>query len=231
MDAKEIIISLVIIMVLGVVMISIVLPTTIDGIALSQYAGTVSNEVFAGTLLTPATLTKYVAEVISFEQGSTTSVANTTALLAANNSRLLQLSRPYTGANRTLTVYSAGSALDYVNVSLNGVVLGKLSSSPESWIGVGSTLVDGANTVKFTNYNGTTTNITNVSISYTSFADYTNYTVASGKITPLDTGTYRASYYYANTNTNNALNLLNAIPLLLAVMFMLVVIGAFKMAS
>jgi hypothetical protein len=232
-DTSNIIIGLVVLMVLGVLMVSVVIPTTQDGIAVSQYAGTVSNEVFTGVAATPATLTKYVAEVLSFEKGATALAANTTALATANGSRTVQLSKPYTGANRTLTIVSVGNLTENnVSFTFNGVLVGKLSSATESWTGLGSTLLNGANTFTFTN-NGTanSVNITNVSVSYTSFSANTAYTVAKGKITPAANGTYRAGYYYASTGTNAAFVLLDIIPLLLAVMLVLIIIGYWKLAG
>lgn len=235
MDTSSIITGLVVLMVLGVVMISVVIPTTQAGIAVSQYAGTVSNEEFTGVAATPSTLTKYVAEVISFKKGTITSAENLTALVGANSTRVLTLTEPSTTLNRTFVITSNMETNgDNITYTVNGVYIGKLSSNAESWTGAGATLLNGANTFAFTNHNGTyasSTNITNITTRYTSYAAYPNYTVSAGAITPLTNGSYKTNYYYASTGTNNAVALLNVIPLLLAIMLVLIVIGFWKYAS
>lgn len=231
MDIEKIIVGFVGLMLLSIIMIAVVIPTTQEGISGSNQAGTVSNEEFTGVNNTPSTLTKYVAEVISFQKGTSAVVNNTTALVGANGSRIVYLTNPSTTTNRTLTILSAVTG-DNVSVYLNGVFLGKMSSTPESWTGLGTTLVNGANTVAFINNNGTTWNITSLNITYNSFTTSTAYSLASGLITPTGgNATYRTSYYYATDATNNTANLLGVIPVLLAVVLVLIVLGFWKMAG
>lgn len=229
MDIEGIIVGFVTLMVLAVLTISLVLPTTVAGIEGSNQAGTVSNEVFTGVAAVPSTLAKYVAEVTSFEKGTAATASNLVSF-KGNATKTVTLVKPYTGANRTITVKSDfDTTLDNVTFTFNGNYIGKLSSNTETWTGLGSTLLDGTNTFVFTNNNGTTTNITNITVSYTSFVANTAYTLSEGAITPAANGTYRAGYYYATAQTNNTQTLLGVIPLVIAVLLVLVVLGFWKM--
>lgn len=234
MDIENIIVGLVVLMVLGVVMISLVIPTAQAGISGSNYVGTVSNEVFTTTGASQeATLTKYVASVVSFDKATYTTTTNQTDIVS-NVSSFTYLTTPiYTGFQANLTYCYNNANLDNASIYHQGVRLGNIprdASGCATYAGEESRLT-GTQNITLINLNGTTANLTNVSFKYAYWASEADYAVANGKITPTSAATYKTTYYYATTVSNAITTLLNVIPLLLAVILVLIVIGFWKIAG
>jgi len=233
MDTEKLIVGFVGLMILGVILLAVVLPTTIDGIAGAKIAGTVSNEVFTTTGASAQTaLARYVVSVSKFDKATYETKTNSTAI-TSNGSGLIYLNANYyNGLQANLTYCYNNTPIQNASIYHNGVRLGNIPGSTgcATYTGEQSRLT-GTQNISLINSNGTTATLTNVSMFYAYWATNGSYAVANGFITPLDAATYRASYNFGANNTATVDTLLGVIPLILAVMFVLIIIGFWKMAG
>jgi hypothetical protein len=231
MEFESTIVGLVGLMILGIVIISVVLPTTIETIAVSNQVGTVSNEVFTGTAATPSTLTKYVAEVAAFDLATYTTTTNQTDIVSNVSSFTTINANFYNGLQANLTYCYNNADADNASIYHSGVRLGSIpqdASGCSVYTGEQSRLT-GTQNITLINLNGTTANLTNVSFKYAYWAPNTAYTLHKGDITPTATGTYRASYLYGTTDSNMATTLLVSIPILIIATFVILIITYWKL--
>jgi len=156
---------------------------------------------------------------------------NDTALAQANSNVTLLLAKTPINATFNISIIMENSN-DRINISVNGHNIANLTngsnvagvSYPYAWFGT-------VNNFSFQN-NGTTSNITNVSVSYqyhkmtsnltnmtltyNQWIAYSNYTLALGNLTMLANGTYQADYRYIS-GTHNDYFLLMLIPMIMIV--------------
>lgn len=172
---------------------------------------TVTNESFTGNSSAYVALANAnISSVSNVNFNNITTSSNTTTVNTntSNQSVVLPtLNTPLvtTGtANLTLT-FNNDSTTTLVNVSIAGTRWGQingLNASPQT-ISVNQSALTSSITVTFI-ANATGINITNTTLSYRYFNDYTNYTMnlTPGRILTGANGSFRISYTYGNVTTS-----------------------------
>jgi hypothetical protein len=214
-----------------VIVIGVLIPTTITAGNEVTPAGTATGELWTGTAATAhASAFKPVASVTAFKKEARHTIYNDTVLVGGHGTVTLYID-PYTVAT--------GEAWNNINFTftLKGLnatnnvtwVAGTCrpanatwTSSPQSYTDVASTCLTPGSTLTFTFTNKTSqeneTNVTNVTLLYSTYDDSSAYALASasGEFTPTASGYYYMSYTYGNQSGTSTQMLVLLLPLVIA---------------
>jgi len=208
-----------------IIILGVVLPTTQDIVTSSETIGSISNEVWTGTANTSSALADYVISVSSMAKSTSKTATNTTDLInVTNDTHAVTLSTPIRNAVANLTVTYEHKTGENISVYVNDNLVGNFTSgSSASWV-VPYAYLSAATTIKFVN-DGNLTNVTNSDLQYYYWPAYANYTIDSGEITPLDSGTYLTTYSYGIETSPIISTALTLLVMLIAVLALVLVLA------
>lgn len=217
-------------MVLAVVVITGILPTTQDAVDNSGDIGTVSNEVVNGTSGSALALSQgIVTGVNSFQKSTAANTFNST-LVTGNGSVNSSVSKAFTltapldtgsvsavaWTVRVTTQLGAGAT---ANASIGGVNAGALSTGTTNFT-VAAANRSSPLTVTLNFVGANYSNVTNVSVDYFNFQTNSGYAVTNEQVVPTSSGTFRLSYDYGTSLSLTTLALFALLPILMAVLLL-----------
>jgi hypothetical protein len=231
---EKIVIGLISLLVVCLIVITAVIPSSSSAIGAVASAGTVINEVFAGINGSYSNLARYALNITSYQKALYEYQSNVTAL-AANGSRIVTTNTDfYNGLPTNFTYCWANVNSTNATITLNGAVLGYVplgSTACGTYVSVAG-VVAGDNTVTVTAYNNSIAlSIINATLYYPYWNTTLGYTLSGGDIAPTSTGTFRVSYAYGAPNDVSTQAILLLIPLLLAVALVVIILAWAKLSG
>lgn len=232
-------------LVVAIIAVSVVIPSTLTAIASVETQGTATGELWAGTAATAHAMAfAPIVTVSAFRLSTTHTANNTTAIVVNTTSNTVNFTipanivrtgeiwnnvtigiKPGTGTNATTNITWVAGTCRTLNATFASATL-------QTYDGINSTCLPAAgSTLTLTFANSTVAgepapNVSYVTFTYFTYDTSTAYTsnLAAGTITPTASGNYYTTYTHGTAGTGNAVVILNLVPLMIGVVLLLLVI-------